>query len=227
MGTKKVVDIWGDSHKTGKCWESHPDLIIDGCSITGGSCTSTYAEDFDVYIGLDYGAKRGKRSYPWTDGVDVYFRIQDMGVPDNLGDFKKLIKWTAEQMREGKSVFVGCIGGHGRTGLFLSALVNHMTGEKDATTLVREQYCERAVESTKQVDWLHKHFGIKKVKPYKSSFTSGSKKGSGQKSFTDYGWGGGVTKKQPSKDSWVDGKVSERTKPEQYYPVEGESLFKN
>lgn len=38
-----------------------------------------------------------------------------------------------------------------------------MMGEEDAITYVRKNYCQKAVESKSQVEFLHKHYGIKKV----------------------------------------------------------------
>lgn len=157
------MTYWNNDKQVIQCWENHPIYMIDGMPITGGSCTRCYPKDVDLFIGLDWSMTSGGRSYPWNEGVDVAFKITDMSVPSSVFDFKKLIEYTANAMREGKTVFVGCIGGHGRTGLFLSALTMHMTGEVDSITKVRAEYCKKAVESTKQVNWLHEHFGIKKV----------------------------------------------------------------
>lgn len=172
---------------TGRCYTSHPPLKIGEHVIYGGSCIEPVIGDADVYVGLDHGMKMTKRYYPWRDGTEVKFLIQDMGVPENADDFKDLIAWLSTQLAAGKKVHVGCIGGHGRTGMVLSALVKVMTGNEDATTYVRENYCQKAVESQRQVDWLNKHFGIKPVSPAKgfsSDFTSGSTPR--QRSFDDY-----------------------------------------
>ena len=155
-----------------RCYEDHPQLpIVVGDKtyvITGGSCTSGNTKGHDVFVGLDHGMKMTARQFPWEEGVEIFYPITDMGVPENLPNFKKLIEYLSDSLRAGLKVYVGCIGGHGRTGLVFSALVAHMTKMKDATTYVRKNYCERAVESTKQVDWLAKHFGVKKVKPAKT-----------------------------------------------------------
>jgi hypothetical protein len=78
--------------------------------------------------------------------------------------FKRLVEWTAQQVNAGRKVHCGCIGGHGRTGLFLAALKAYMDPEeKDPITLVRTAYCKKAVESTVQVKFLAEHFGAKEV----------------------------------------------------------------
>lgn len=219
------------------CWHSHPVYVLkceDGeYSIVGGSCTSAYPENVDVFIGFDSGMAQGNRSYPWIDGHDVFFHIQDRGVPKSTKDFKKLIDWTAEQLRNKKRVFAGCIGGHGRTGLFLSALTKVMTGEEDAITVVRENYCKKAVESTNQVLWLVKHFGIKTVSGSDSSTGSKGSKGG---SLIDWdSWNSSYKEsvsdisshKYYTEDYDIkDGLVSEEPKTK-FHPMSGHSEFSN
>lgn len=153
---KKPVHV----HKS--CYESHPPLKIPGTDLViyGGSCLHPVVTDADVYIGFDFGMRFTGRNWPWKTGEEFLFEIQDMSVPKHPEEFKKLVEWTAQQLRDGKKVHAGCIGGHGRTGLFLSALVNVMSGEKDAISYVRKAYCERAVETKSQIDFLETHFGV-------------------------------------------------------------------
>lgn len=55
--------------------------------------------------------------------------------------------------REGKRVEVGCIGGHGRTGLMLAVLATIIQPDiADAVKYVRENYCPHAIESDLQ-EW--------------------------------------------------------------------------
>lgn len=240
MSKSKVHDIWKNPPKKSKskskskskydsfsvsCWTKHPPYLIkdkDGShEIIGGSCTSNYP-DVDVFIALDGSGRKGERSYPWNKGVDIYFKIQDMGVPKDLTEFKKLISYTAKAMKNGKSVYVGCIGGHGRTGLFLAALTKFMTGDKDAITTVRENYCHKAVESTEQINWLNKHFGITKVKETKPKLSSvwGSGKGKSKNTIADIPWGTDLT------ENWITGKVTDN-KPDTYLCAKGTSLIVN
>jgi protein-tyrosine phosphatase len=227
----KVQDIWKNPAKKSKkksktnysvsCWTKHPVYKIGKHEIVGGSCTSNYP-DVDVFIALDGSGKKGKRSYPWNDGVDIYFKIRDMGVPEDLKEFKKLISWTANEMKKGKSVYVGCIGGHGRTGLFLAALTKFMIGDKDAITTVRENYCHKAVESTEQINWLNKHFGITKVKESKPNLSSLWSKGSksSKNTLADIPWGTDLTA------NWISGTVTDN-KPQNYLCAKGTSLIVN
>jgi hypothetical protein len=159
-------------HKVVKCYESHPQLQLGGGIFIGGSCGHPVRDDADVYIGLESGMRHQSAKYPWAAAdsgpVGVSFLINDMGAPKDVPNFLAMIRWLAEQLAAGKTVHVGCVGGHGRTGLVLSALVKYVTGNADAITWVRANYCNRAVESASQVEFLHQHFGIVKVEGTKS-----------------------------------------------------------
>jgi hypothetical protein len=146
-----------------RCYESHPPLPIGQYLIYGGSCLSPIVTDADIYVGFDHGMRENAKQFPWNEGESFLFPIQDMGVPKNLAEFKKMIHWISLQLIAGKKVHMGCIGGHGRTGLVMAALVKHMTGEVDAIKYVRDNYCQKVVESQQQVDWLNEHFGITKA----------------------------------------------------------------
>lgn len=169
-----------------RCYEDHPTLAIGEYFINGGSCGHPIIHDADVYVGFDLSMKRSDKSYPWEPGESFLYYIQDMGVPADAAGFKKFIAWLAGQLTAQKKVHIGCIGGHGRTGLVLAALVTYMTGELDSISYVRRNYCEKAVESATQVDFLNKHFGITKVLGAKESHRP--TKASAAGSFSDKGW---------------------------------------
>jgi hypothetical protein len=163
------------------CADNHPALKIPGTEfvIYGGSCIHPFVKDADVYIGFDWGMKYSKQSYPWNAGrTEFLFQIDDMAAPRDPVEFKKLVDWTVEQLRAGKKVHCGCIGGHGRTGTFLAALVSVMSDEKDSITYVRKNYCSKAVETSGQIRFLEKEFGILPVAGSKShtTFVNGSGK---------------------------------------------------
>jgi hypothetical protein len=194
-----------------KCAWSHPPYeVAPGVVIYGGSCGSPIVKDADVYGGFDAYSMELQEDYPWSSKkgpVQFMFRISDMQPPKDPVEFKNMIVWLAEQLGEGKKVHIGCIGGHGRTGVVLAALRKHMTGDDDASQHVRDNYCKKAIESSSQVQFLEEHWGIKPVKPNKTySYSSSSKGGKsgkgGQKEFTfndmmkggsGYGFGGSKT----------------------------------
>ena len=167
-----------------RCHKSHPALKLPGTELVihGGSCCNPVVTDADVYIGFDSGMQRTSARFPWNSGTEVYFKINDMSPPDDAVEFAKLVSWTKTQLEAGKKVHAGCIGGHGRTGTFLAALVSAF-GEKDAIAYVRKHYCEKAVESSGQVKFLGKHFDVIPAPGHKDSHqtSSGSGKGRGKK----------------------------------------------
>lgn len=150
-----------------RCYESHPPLPITVGEKTyvvyGGSCAHPVVEDADIYVGFDMSHRKSDKAYPWVSGESFLYYIADMHAPSDPTSFKALIEWLSVQLIAGKKVHLGCIGGHGRTGTVLAALVKHMTGMEDAITYVRENYCQKAVEAACQVRFLNEHFGIKEV----------------------------------------------------------------
>lgn len=159
-----------------KCTYSHPALPIKVGDIEyhvyGGSCSTPMQDDCDIYVALDWNTTHDTQAYPWNNKrVFVSFPIQDMSTPKDAIEFKNMIEWLAAQIIEGKKVHVGCLGGHGRTGMVLAALVKTMTGNEDAVTYVRDNYCKKVVETAGQSDFLKQHFGIKRAKGAKDSFT--------------------------------------------------------
>lgn len=151
----------------GQCHQSHPVIKLGKGTFRGGSVYHQ-PDDADVWVGLTEHLTLTSRSWPWTKGVEFQYPIRDMHAPANPKSFIKLINYLASQLNAGKNVHVGCVGGHGRTGTVLAALVKVMTGEEDAITWVRKNYCSKAVETSTQIQFLHEHFGITKVKGSKS-----------------------------------------------------------
>lgn len=91
--------------------------------------------------------KPGPRAilYPW----------EDWGVPEDVRLIERVLAWLLEQLGSGKSVEVGCMGGHGRTGTVLACLLV-LQGIRAGRAIgqVRSTYCEEAVESRKQVEFI-------------------------------------------------------------------------
>lgn len=158
-----------------KCYESHPPLIIDGFKVYGGSCSTPIVKDADIYVGLDFSMASHPKAYPWEEGHSFQYRIDDMKAPSNPETFKKLISWLAVQVRLGHKVHIGCIGGHGRTGTVLAALVHEMTGNVKAIQYVRDNYCQKAVESDVQIKFLGKHYDQEPAEPTKDGHFSAHK----------------------------------------------------
>lgn len=148
-----------------RCYEKHPAMSIPGTDkvVYGGSCSTPIVTDADIYIGFDGSMRMQGRRYPWNDQHEILHVITDQKPPSNAKEFTALAAWTLSKINDGRKVHCGCIGGHGRTGTFLAALAA-LSGEKDAIEYVRAHYCDKAVETPEQVDFLVKTYGIKPAK---------------------------------------------------------------
>lgn len=147
---------------------------LEGKSVTvyGGSCHHPVIEDADLYVSLDVEQPVYYWEQPWYEDEGkkhIRFPIEDMFIPDDSEDFRCCIEHIQYALSQGKKVHVGCIGGHGRTGMVLSALVQESMGEKlfdeqgnrvSAIDYVRENYAKKAVETVPQILFLHYNFGI-------------------------------------------------------------------
>jgi hypothetical protein len=161
-----------------RCADTHPVLQLPTSSransrvlsIVGGSVYSVDRAAFDTVISFEKNGPSSQKSLPWTPGHEFCYPITDGCAPGNAKAFQQLVEWVAGQLLDDYKVFVGCIGGHGRTGTFLSALVAHVCPKmiaQDAITYVRNNYCAKAVESESQVKFLVKHYGVKPIVPSK------------------------------------------------------------
>ncbi len=207
------------------CYHTHPAFeIAEGLFIYGGNCGNPIIDDADVYVALDGNQGAGfRKQLPWYKEEAFLFRITDMNPPSNIDEFQSLIKWLAERLKAGKKIHVGCIGGHGRTGLVFAALRKYLTDDVDATEFVRKNYCHKAVESESQIAWLSKHFGIKKVKAVKKS--GGGSSFSSQKSMFGKEWDG-YTKGAYSGGTST-GRVENESMEVKYVPTKGNIWGKN
>lgn len=193
----KKFGTWDNGAWTGgkkySCYESHPPLTFTGkdgreYTIYGGSGAHPVVHDADVYIGFNYTVDNPNiKVYPWEEGyrqvTTVNFPITDMQAPADPELFHQLIDWTCNQLQAGKKVHAGCMGGHGRTGTFLAAVVAQMAGMKDAIQYVRKHYCEKAVETNTQIKFLMKEFGVSSVGESKKLQVIGGKSSSWDKTW--------------------------------------------
>jgi hypothetical protein len=88
--------------------------------------------------------------------ADAYVDLPDMSAPDN-----PFVEWQMRgalllavySLSRGRDVYAGCMGGYGRTGVFLSLLVRCL-GVLDPISYVRREYHPRAVETLEQADYV-------------------------------------------------------------------------
>ncbi len=70
---------------------------------------------------------------------------------------RAVVAEIAQNMDEGRGVEIGCIGGHGRTGTLLAALIARIErrNASEAILAARDRYCVQAIETTAQVELIH------------------------------------------------------------------------
>jgi len=163
--SKKVSSVFSGTPLAARCYESHPSIKIGKGTLYGGSASYPTYRKAHVYVALQSGSSCGLTSDPWDDQkvIEIHYGISDMRAPKDVPRFKKLIDYVCAALDAGKKVHIGCIGGHGRTGTVLSAIIAQAKGEKDAIQWVRKHYCKKAVESSEQIQFLMTHYGVSKV----------------------------------------------------------------
>lgn len=94
----------------------------------------------------------GMRGVKMAQEIDMPFFVsvptKDFSVPDTYQMVDGVEK-TLMALAKGHDVYVGCMGGIGRTGLFLAVLAKTL-GIKDPVGWVRKNYMPHAVETAQQ-----------------------------------------------------------------------------
>lgn len=107
---------------------------------------------FDRYPtveGVDFGVCVRAERVP-AKGVAVHLPIHDFSIPtQRADDVREALRKTLQAALDGKKVYVGCMGGWGRTGLFM-ALLAKAAGIENPIEYVRVNYTPKAVETKEQ-----------------------------------------------------------------------------
>lgn len=84
---------------------------------------------------------------------DIRVPIRDFNIPDDDDEVELALKMTLIAAVGGMPIFVGCMGGIGRTGLFM-ALIAKTCGVRDPVAYVRKHYFSHAVETSDQKEYV-------------------------------------------------------------------------
>lgn len=85
----------------------------------------------------------------------------DGGPPGALDDSARVLAYGIAAARAGRSVEIGCHGGHGRTGTALAAmLVLEGLHPREAAVRVWDRYCDLAIETPGQLRFLFQLAGV-------------------------------------------------------------------
>lgn len=129
-----------DPHRT-------PVTLIDGTQVVGVTLVAEdpYTRETTPAFGL-YLDERW--SPPWSHS---HVDWPDFKLPRDAAAFRTALEDVHDRARQGDRVELGCWGGHGRTGTALACLaVLAGTPGSEAVAWVRENYCEKAVETPEQ-----------------------------------------------------------------------------
>lgn len=113
---------------------------------------------FDVLIPLDsLDGNVWKYINPYETDI-FFFPVPDYGIlnTENL-DF--LVKKVLCFLKENKKVALFCLGGHGRTG-YVSACILGKLGIKNPVEKIRNNYCEKTIETYEQMMEVQNYLGI-------------------------------------------------------------------
>jgi hypothetical protein len=80
---------------------------------------------------------------------DISIPIRDFGVPADDAIVRDALRVVLRRLALRQTVYVGCMGGLGRTGTFLALLAKAL-GRSDPVGYVRENYSHAAVETREQ-----------------------------------------------------------------------------
>ena len=129
-----------DAHRTSV-------TLIDGTQVVGATFVAEdpYTRDTAPTFGL-YLDERWNP--PWTHS---HVDWPDFELPRDINALRVALRDALDRARRGERVELGCWGGHGRTGTALACLaVLAGTPASEAVAWVRENYCEKAVETAAQ-----------------------------------------------------------------------------
>lgn len=105
-----------------------------------------------------------REQVPTTKAADVHLPIDDFSVPKDPDKVVRALKEVIIAAMLGEVIYVGCMGGFGRTGLFI-ALVAKAVGIENPVRYTREHYFPSAVETPEQARYVE-NFDVSWFKPW-------------------------------------------------------------
>lgn len=134
--------------------------IPRGSFIIDVGCGMLQEENFNTVISKNLSKVFMKEMNNIQDldlkGVLIHWRDGDV-IELKKNFWELLIEEIRLQKRD---VYVGCVGGHGRTGTVLSILAGLLGVSKDPVKFIRKNYCEKAVETVVQLEYIKEITGL-------------------------------------------------------------------
>jgi len=93
--------------------------------------------------------------------MDVHLSIEDFSVPRYEDEVLEALEETIRAGLAGRQIYIGCMGGWGRTGLLMALLVKAL-GVEEPVNFIRQHYTPRAVETQEQQFYV-KNFDVSSI----------------------------------------------------------------
>lgn len=157
------------------CKHVHQPLDINGVTVMGSAARDVKEHDYEIVQYGIYASQDWKPDILLTPGFTPVW-VQDTALQINsvhldwpdyktpllpIELVKQVLTWGLETAASGSGVEVGCMGGHGRTGTMLG-LFGVISGMNpvEACENVWNNYCEHAIESEEQVEYIGEMYGL-------------------------------------------------------------------
>lgn len=104
----------------------------------------------DLIVNLTSNNEKKIRFYQ-TSIPTIQFTIPDRKVPENILEFCALVIHIAHQIIDGKKIYIHCKGGHGRSGLVVSAILCYLykITPKQSFIKTKAYHATRLIHSSK------------------------------------------------------------------------------
>lgn len=88
----------------------------------------------------------------------LFANIRDYSIPDDKEHFLQQLNEVCDLLKEGKSVFLHCWFGHGRTGMTLACIKRELEGATSEVALAASQAHCKGPEDESQVEFVQNLF---------------------------------------------------------------------
>lgn len=173
-----IFDPWNSENKPSYSLPKYEPCFHEPTNVIKGQNSLIYVgkridcerkvNDFDIVINLSGSSVKyrghiipikelSKFRNPFKQSfVELLLDWPDMGIPYGLGleFWKALVEYIESK---NSKVLIFCIGGHGRTGTAVASLLITMLNysAKESIDWVKQNYCNKAIETKKQVEYIY------------------------------------------------------------------------
>lgn len=153
--------------------DGHEVFTANNTTFYVGKYISAFNKNYDLIIDLSGLIKPPVEQYGLGQNLQAFAARKTSSIlqidwPDfsiinwTTDDYKKLLQAIADD--QVKTVYICCVGGHGRTGTLttiLASLCNIVPEDACPVTWLRNKYCESVVESEEQMKYITQITGRK------------------------------------------------------------------